>query len=132
MLLLPSVPSIKKRVTKPDAVDRTLPFHLPAELNADRPPERRGIARDRVRLLAIDRDSHRFTHTRFDRIAEFLASGDLLVFNSSRTLPASLAGLVRHSKWAVEVRLAELLPDGTWLALLVRSLENKTENVFAK
>jgi S-adenosylmethionine:tRNA ribosyltransferase-isomerase len=132
MLLPSSVPSIKKRVTKPDALDRALPFHLPAELNADRPPERRGVARDRVRLLVIDRDSHRLMHTRFDRIAEFLAPGDLLVFNSSRTLPATLAGSVRNSKLAVEVRLAELLPDDTWLALLVRSLQNKAENVFAK
>jgi S-adenosylmethionine:tRNA ribosyltransferase-isomerase len=119
MLFPPGLPSIKKRPSKPASIDRILPFHLPSELNADRPPERRGVARDGVRLLVIDRCAGRFTHSRFDRITEFLAPGDLLVFNSSRTLPATLTGTVRHSTATVEFRLAELLPDGTWLALLL-------------
>jgi S-adenosylmethionine:tRNA ribosyltransferase-isomerase len=119
MLFPPGLPSIKKRPSKLALIDRVLPFHLPAELNADRPPERRGVARDRVRLLAIDRYYSTFTHTRFDRITQFLAPGDLLVFNSSRTLPATLVGTVSRSNAKVEVRLAELLPDGTWLALLL-------------
>ena len=119
MLFPPGLPSIKKRPSKPASIDRILPFHLPSELNADRPPERRGVARDGVRLLVIDRCAGRFTHSRFDRITEFLAPGDLLVFNSSRTLPATLTGTVKHSTATVEVRLAELLPDGTWLALLL-------------
>jgi S-adenosylmethionine:tRNA ribosyltransferase-isomerase len=121
MLLPPGLPSIKniRRRAKPTSVDRTVPFRLPSELSADRPPERRGLARDRVRLLVLDRNTGKVTHTRFDRITEFLDPGDLLVFNSSRTLPATLAGRLRHSMSAVEVRLAELLPDGTWLALLL-------------
>jgi S-adenosylmethionine:tRNA ribosyltransferase-isomerase len=119
MLFPPGPPSIKKCSQNPASIDRILPFNLPSELNADRPPERRGVARDGVRLLVIARSSGALTHTRFDRIAEFLAPGDLLVFNSSRTLPATLVGTAGHSKSKVEVRLAELLPDGTWLALLV-------------
>jgi S-adenosylmethionine:tRNA ribosyltransferase-isomerase len=124
MLLPPGLPSIKnapKRVKPTSAarIDRSGTFNLPAELNADRPPERRGLARDRVRLLVLDRDTGKVTHTRFDRIAEFLNPGDLLVFNSSRTLPATLTGRLRHSTRTVEVRLAELLPDGAWLALLI-------------
>src|SRR5438132_14054180 len=124
MLLPPGLPSTRsiRKGTKPksiDRVDRTVPFHLPSELNADRPPERRGRARDRVRLLVLDRNTGKVIHTRFDRITEFLDPGDLLVFNSSRTLPATLAGRLGHSTSAIEVRLAELLPDGTWLALLL-------------
>ena len=119
MLLPTGLPSIKNRPSKLTSVNRAIGFRLPAELNADRPPERRGIARDRVRLLVIDRDASEFIHSRFDRIIEFLDPGDLLVFNSSRTLPATLIGTVRRSKRSLEVRLAELLPDGTWLALLV-------------
>ncbi|WP_019505129.1 S-adenosylmethionine:tRNA ribosyltransferase-isomerase [Pleurocapsa sp. PCC 7319] len=68
-------------------------FTLPQELAAKEPTERRGISRDEVRLMVIDRtQSNKVTHTRFDRLNEFLQSGDLLVFNSSRTLPASLKG----------------------------------------
>ncbi|HXO96331.1 MAG TPA: S-adenosylmethionine:tRNA ribosyltransferase-isomerase, partial [Chthoniobacterales bacterium] len=121
MLLPPGLPSTKniRKRAKPVSVHRTVPFHLPSELNADRPPERRGLARDRVRLLVLDRNTGKVTHTRFDQITEFLDPGDLLVFNSSRTLPATLAGRLGHSRSAVEVRLTELLPDGTWLALLL-------------
>src|SRR6266581_3283071 len=96
-------------------------FVLPPELSAKEPPERRGIRRDQVRLLVIDRATGRIEHTRFDKIAEYLRRGDLLVFNSSRTLPASLRGCecgATHGP-CMEVRLAEHLPDDSWLALLL-------------
>jgi S-adenosylmethionine:tRNA ribosyltransferase-isomerase len=96
-------------------------FVLPPELSAKEPPERRGIRRDQVRLLVIDRATGRFEHTRFDKIDSYLRAGDLLVFNSSRTLPASLRGCecsATHGP-CMEVRLAERLPDNSWLALLV-------------
>jgi len=132
-MIIPSrVPSIKRRVVKPAAAVQKPAFNLPAELSADQPPERRGLARDRVRLLVIGRYTDTFTHTRFDRISEFLAPGDLLVFNSSRTLPATLIGKIRSPKLTIEVRLAELLPDGTWLVLAVPLSPKKTENVFAQ
>jgi S-adenosylmethionine:tRNA ribosyltransferase-isomerase len=133
MLLPPGLPSIKniRKTVEPKSVSRTTTFHLPSELNADRPPERRGLARDRVRLLVLDGNNGQVIHTRFDRITEFLDPGDLLVFNSSRTLPATLAGTVRHLQWPVEVRLAESLPDGTWLALLIQSPQ-RAENVITK
>ena len=96
-------------------------FTLPPELSAKEPPERRGIRRDQVRLLVIDRATGHIEHTRFDKIDKYLRPGDLLVFNSSRTLPASLRGCecsAAHGP-CMEVRLAERLPDGSWLALLL-------------
>src|SRR5205823_5911656 len=96
-------------------------FTLPPELSAKEPPERRGIRRDQVRLLVIERATGRIEHTRFDKIGNHLRAGDLLVFNSSRTLPASLRGCecsATHGP-CMEVRLAEHLPDDSWLALLV-------------
>ena len=101
-------------------------FTLPPELSAKEPPERRGLARDHVNLLVIDRAHDRMHHGRFDQIGDFLRAGDLLVFNSSRTLPAALSGCadclaVRGEAAApcMEVRLAQHLPDGSWLALLL-------------
>src|SRR6266542_4344374 len=96
-------------------------FTLPPELSAKEPPERRGIRRDQGRLLVIDRATGHIEHTRFDNIDHYLRSGDLLVFNSSRTLPASLRGCecsATHGP-CMEVRLAERLPDDSWLALLL-------------
>src|SRR5437667_3427423 len=96
-------------------------FTLPAELSAKERPERRGIRRDQVRLLVIERATGKIEHTRFDKIDSYLRQKDLLVFNSSRTLPASLRGCscgARHGP-CMEVRLAEHLPDDSWLALLL-------------
>ena len=94
-------------------------FTLPAELAAKAPPERRGIPRDEVRLMVIDRMTHKVEHTRFNRIDQFLRPGDLLVFNTSRTLPAVLDGCDLTRKSCLEIRLAHHLPDDSWLALLL-------------
>ena len=94
-------------------------FNLPPELAAKEPPERRGIGRDQVHLLVIDRENGKRTHTRFDHIGEFLQAGDLLVFNSSRTLPAALKGCAAKAAPCIEARLAEHLPDDSWLVLLL-------------
>ena len=94
-------------------------FTLPKELAAKEPAERRGISRDEVRLMVIDRTSNnKVTHTKFNHLSEFLQPGDLLVFNSSRTLPASLKGCQANGN-CLEVRLAHKQADDSWLALLL-------------
>ncbi|MGF1480715.1 MAG: S-adenosylmethionine:tRNA ribosyltransferase-isomerase [Cyanophyceae cyanobacterium] len=93
-------------------------FTLPPELAAKEPPERRGLARDGVRLMVSDRTTHSTIHTQFTQLGQFLRRGDLLVFNSSRTLPASLKGCALSGP-CLEVRLAHRLPDDSWLALLL-------------
>jgi S-adenosylmethionine:tRNA ribosyltransferase-isomerase len=93
-------------------------FKLPDELVAKEPPEERGIARDQVRLMITRKDTGNVIHTRFDHIGEHLRPGDLLVFNASRTLPAQLEGVLPDGT-PIELRLAERLPDDSWLALLL-------------
>lgn len=93
-------------------------FRLPQELSAKEPPERRGIARDEVKLMVINRNNFQIDHTRFYSIGRFLRPGDLLVFNTSRTFPAVLKGYSAYVGQSIEVRLAEHLPDDSWLALL--------------
>jgi S-adenosylmethionine:tRNA ribosyltransferase-isomerase len=94
-------------------------FVLPPESAAREPPERRGLSRDGVRLMVLDRRTGEAEHTRFHRLGAYLRPGDLLVFNSSRTLPAALDGRIVPDGTPVEVRLAERLPDDTWLSLIV-------------
>jgi S-adenosylmethionine:tRNA ribosyltransferase-isomerase len=62
----------------------------PRELRASLPAELRGMRRDGARLCVVERESHRIMHTTVAHLGEYLASGDLLVVNSSRTLPAAL------------------------------------------
>jgi len=90
-----------------------LDFVLPPELEADRPPEARGLPRDGVRLMVSSRDGASIAHTEFRRVPQFLRPGDLLLINTSGTLPAALpAALPDHS--AAELHLSTKLPDGGW------------------
>jgi S-adenosylmethionine:tRNA ribosyltransferase-isomerase len=71
-----------------------LEFDRPAALQAGGPPERRGVARDEVRLLVTTPRGHE--HARFRDLPRLLAPGTLLVVNASATLPASLPA--RHGR----------------------------------
>lgn len=105
-------------VTAPQSYVPPIRFELPRELEAPGPPERRGLRRDQVRLLVLDRRSGATAHTRFDRSGDFLRPGDLLVFNDSRTIPALLPG-ESASGTPIEVRLARRAGASEWEALLL-------------
>jgi S-adenosylmethionine:tRNA ribosyltransferase-isomerase len=87
-------------------------------LEAATPPELRGLRRDDVRLMVLDRRTGAVTHTRFNRLGDFLCSGDLLVVNASRTLPALLRA-VGDDGAVVEVRLVSRRGPRRWDALLL-------------
>ena len=90
-------------------------FAAPDDRTATEPPEHRGLARDEVRLLVASPDG--IVHTRFRDLPHHLRAGDLLVVNTSATLPAELDGRWRGSQ-PVVVHLASDLRDGTWVAEL--------------
>jgi S-adenosylmethionine:tRNA ribosyltransferase-isomerase len=98
-------------------------FYLPSELNASHPPERRGIRRDHVRMMVLDKKTGDVSHDKFFRLAEYLKPGDLVVMNNSRTVPAILkAGLYRNAKLLekeAEIRLARRRNEETWDVLIV-------------
>jgi S-adenosylmethionine:tRNA ribosyltransferase-isomerase len=94
-----------------------LTFELPARLEADRPP----AARDGVRLLVANRSDGRIVHSRFRDLLHFLAPGDLLVLNTSATLPAALP-VTRADGTELELRLSTpapgLDPERSWIVEL--------------
>ncbi|MDB5104102.1 MAG: hypothetical protein JWP91_1791 [Fibrobacteres bacterium] len=101
-------------------------FSLPDDLAAREPPEKRGLTRDGVRLLAADRLTGALIHTRFHRIADLLSPGDCLVFNASRTLPAALTAMAEREDdrctaagHRLQVRLARRWEDGAWSVLVL-------------
>ena len=61
-------------------------FDLPEELIAQQPPAVRGSSR----MLAFDRATGTFTDDHFRNLPQHLRSGDLLILNDSRVLPARL------------------------------------------
>ena len=84
-------------------------LELPAHLEAHEPPEARGLARDGVRLLVADHRDDSIVHARFRDLPTFLAPGDLLVVNTSATLPAALTA-TRADGSALELRLSTPAP----------------------
>jgi S-adenosylmethionine:tRNA ribosyltransferase-isomerase len=103
-------------------------FELPAGLIADAPAEARGLARDKVRMLVAHKTTGELVDTTFSRLPAFLEPGDLLIVNTSATVPAAVGttdGRIVHfstplpdagnDRWVVELRRpcgAGTLPDG--------------------
>jgi S-adenosylmethionine:tRNA ribosyltransferase-isomerase len=85
-------------------------FELPPRLEAHEPPEARGLRRDGVRLLVANRSTGLVVHSRFDELPSFLEPGDLVVVNTSATLPAALPAQRRDGQ-ALELRLSTPSPD---------------------
>src|SRR5437763_11753396 len=85
-----------------------LDYELPAELIAQRPPERR----DQSRLLVYERRTGAVRHRSFGDLPEE-AGGALVVVNDSRVVPARIA----IEKPRGEVLLLEPIGDGIWEAL---------------
>src|SRR5512133_401021 len=101
---------------------RALEFELPQRLEAHEPPEARGLRRDDVRLLVARRRDGGIVHTHFNELPSFLAPGDLVVVNTSATLPAAL-GVRRQGGEVLELRLSTPAPHGPasyWIVELRR------------
>ncbi|MFI1012069.1 S-adenosylmethionine:tRNA ribosyltransferase-isomerase [Streptomyces sp. NPDC020965] len=111
----------------PDGAAVLAALRVPDELSARVPPEVRGTGRDDVRLLVSH--GERVSHHAFRELPGLLRAGDVLVVNTSTTLPAAVTGRVGcdvvvvhfstsgdaahpgpgRARWAVELRR----PDGS-------------------
>ncbi|MPZ60626.1 MAG: S-adenosylmethionine:tRNA ribosyltransferase-isomerase [Propionibacteriales bacterium] len=87
-------------------------FTLPAGSEAAAPPERCGLGRDGVRLL-VAREG-RAGHHLFRDLPDLLRPGDLLVVNTSATLPAAVEA-VRRCGQTVPLHFSTWLDDGDWV-----------------
>ena len=92
-------------------------FELPPGSEATVPPERRGVPRERVRLLVARPDAIR--HNRFNELPDLLEPGDLVVVNTSDTVPSALTGF-RGDGGRATIHVAAALDDGDWVVELRR------------
>jgi S-adenosylmethionine:tRNA ribosyltransferase-isomerase len=91
-------------------------LELPLRLEAHEPPEARAEGRDDVALLVATRHDLGLVHTRFREIPRFLSAGDLLVVNTSATLPAAIKARLGGQR--LQLWLSTPTPDGSWLVEL--------------
>jgi S-adenosylmethionine:tRNA ribosyltransferase-isomerase len=95
----------------------TTTFTLPPGAEATAPPERRGLGRDEVRLMAVRPDG--LTSARFRDLPELLEPGDLVVVNTSATVPGRLE-VRRADGVVVPLHWSTTLDDGSWVVELRR------------
>ncbi len=103
-----------------------LDFDLPQELEANEPPEARGLTRDEVRLMVSYKSDDRVVHSWFWDLGDFLEAGDVLVINTSGTMNAALDA-ERGDGTALELHLSTRLPAGLWIVELRRPAGAATE-----
>lgn len=85
-------------------------YHLPEELIAQKPAEKR----DASRLLVVHRDTGKTEHRHFYDILEYLQPGDCLVLNNSKVLPARLFGTKEKTGAKVEFLLIKRIEGDIW------------------
>jgi S-adenosylmethionine:tRNA ribosyltransferase-isomerase len=104
-------------------------FVLPRELEAQDPPEARGLARDDVRLMVSHIDDDSVSDARFYEIADFLRTGDVLVINTSATINAAVAAQTVAGT-PLELHLSTRLSADHWVVELRRPGDKGTAPFF--
>jgi S-adenosylmethionine:tRNA ribosyltransferase-isomerase len=85
-------------------------YELPPELIAEQP----AAVRDAARLLTLDRASGAIGHRGISDLPTLLRSGDVLVLNETRVIPARLAGVRTATGGRWEGLFLEATPSGEW------------------
>jgi len=98
-------------------------FELPRELIASRPLPDRAASR----MMVIDRADGSVTHRMFRDLPEYIRTGDLLVLNNSRVIPARLL----TGDGRIELLLFENLGAARWKAFARPGKRTRTGSQFA-
>ncbi|ERN54987.1 tRNA preQ1(34) S-adenosylmethionine ribosyltransferase-isomerase QueA [Alkalihalophilus marmarensis] len=92
---------------------RDFDFYLPDELIAQTPL----LDRTASRLLVLDKDNGAIKDDVFSSITNYLKSGDCLVLNDTRVLPARLYGVKKDTGAKIELLLLKQLEGDKWETL---------------
>jgi len=87
-------------------------YYLPSELIAQTPLEKR----DESRLLVLDKKTGEIEHKKFYDIIDYLNSGDALVINDTKVIPARIIGIKIDTGAVIELLLLKEIGD-TWECL---------------
>lgn len=89
-------------------------FDLPQELIAQDPLEDRSASR----LLVLNRKTGAVEHHTFREIMNYVRSGDCLVLNNTKVIPARLMGVKEDTGAAIEVLLLKRRDNDVWETLV--------------
>lgn len=89
-------------------------YELPEELIAQDPL----LKRSDSKLMVLNREDDTVAHKHFRDITEYIKSGDCLVINDTKVLPARLIGVKEDTGASIEVLLLKRHDDKTWETLV--------------
>ena len=89
-------------------------YNLPEELIAQTPLDKR----DECRLMVLDRKNKTVEHRHFYDILDYVNSGDCLVLNDSRVIPARMYGLKEGTGAHIELLLIKRIEGDKWECML--------------
>lgn len=110
-----------------------LNFDLPPALEAREPAEARGMTRDAVRMMVAHRRTNELVHSTFTLLPTFLEPGDLVVVNTSGTIPAAIDAVAEDGQRLVVHVSTELVPAARkggvsrWVVEMRRPAAHTTE-----
>lgn len=89
-------------------------YNLPEELIAQEPLKNREMSR----LMVLDKETGNIEHRVFKDLLEYLKSGDCLVLNDTRVIPARLYGEKEGSGGKIEFVLLKRISTDVWEVIL--------------
>lgn len=101
-------------------------FHLPEELIAQHPLEKR----DTSRLMVLDKATGEIEHKHFYDVLNYLNPGDTLVLNNTRVLPARLIGEKENTGGKIEFLLLKRIEGDKWECLAKPGKRAKIGTIF--
>ena len=102
-------------------------YHLPESLIAQTPLKNR----DQSRLLVLGRKTGNIAHKHFTDIMDYFETGDTLVLNDTRVMPARLFGLKEETGAKVEMLMLTRIEDNDWEVLLKPAKRIKVGNTLS-
>ena len=88
-------------------------YYLPEELIAQTPLKKR----DSSRLLVLDKETGEVEHKHFSDIIQYLNSGDTLVLNDTKVIPARLIGVKEETNAVIELLMLKEIGENVWECL---------------
>lgn len=94
---------------KTEEFDYELPEHLIAQVPLKQ--------RDASRLLVMDKKTGKIEHQQFTDIIQYLNSGDVIVINDTKVLPARIYGIKEETGAVIELLMLKNMEEDIWECL---------------
>lgn len=102
-------------------------FDLPESLIAQTPLEKR----DNSKLLILNKETGEIIHSKFHSIIDELNSGDVLVLNDTKVMPARIYGIKEETDACIELLMLKEIEKDTWECLTKPAKRVKLDTVIS-